>query len=79
MKQPIDPAVSGMISEIERMLRKLKERLKDEAQKSAAGQAGPGDPLPPPSAFGRFACANMSLRPSQKPAAPVVHPTLGTL
>jgi len=74
MKRPIDPEVSGLISEIERHLRLLKARLIDEAQ-----EAVPNETALPPSAFGRTSCANLPIRSSSIPPAPVVHPTLGSL
>jgi hypothetical protein len=82
MKKAIDPELSGIISELERLLHKLKERLKEQARDSDAksfDQIARRELLPAPQAFGRSSCANMSLRPSQKPAVPIVHPELGSL
>jgi len=75
MKKAIDPTVSVLISELERLLRKLKERLKEETQNPAPHEK----PQIVASAFGRRTCANRPLRSSTAPAAPVIDPNLGSL
>jgi len=76
MKKPTDPdksEIRALILEIEMCLEALKRKLnlvRDPVSESRIVAS---------SAFGRTSCANKPLRSSPTPAAPLVHPELGSL